>query len=309
MKKGFISLSIVLVLFFAGIYIFIPRQLNLSGIAYINCTPSAAYRFVSEEAAWAKWWPEYSSTGKSFVYNGYTYRRSKKMYSSLEVTILRGDEQEDSKIILLPFPSDSVVIQWQCSMVSGNNPFKKMARYKQATDIKKNMNGILGQLAAFLGKKENVYGLNIQRVSTTDTALIATKTILPAYPSTAELYKLVDTLKNYISIQGAQQTGYPIMNVTLQDDRRYRLMVAVPASRTLPEKGDLFPRKMVPGAFMAADVKGGDAAVREALQQMSLYFEDNRKMAMAIPFAALVTDRSKETDTSRWVTRIYAPVF
>jgi hypothetical protein len=30
---------------------------------------------------------------------------------------------------------------------------------------------------------------------------------------------------------------------------------------------------------------------------------------MAIPFQLLVTDRSTESDTSKWVTHIYVPVF
>ncbi|MBS1565351.1 MAG: hypothetical protein JST39_13240, partial [Bacteroidetes bacterium] len=72
---------------------------------------------------------------------------------------------------------------------------------------------------------------------------------------------------------------------------------------------NIFFRKMVPGAFMVTDVRGGDETVVYALSQMRLYFDDYKKTSMAIPFAALITDRQQEPDSSRWVTRIYAPVY
>jgi hypothetical protein len=154
-----------------------------------------------------------------------------------------------------------------------------------------------------------VYGYAIQRTSVTDTLLVATKSILPAYPTTPDVYRLLNTLNNYIGSQGAKQTGAPIMNTTRLDDHQFQLMVAIPTNRPLPGNKDIFFRKMVAGAFMAADVKGGDYSVVHALQQMQLYFDDYKRTAMAIPFAALITDRIREPDTSRWVTRIYAPVY
>jgi hypothetical protein len=42
---------------------------------------------------------------------------------------------------------------------------------------------------------------------------------------------------------------------------------------------------------------------------MQQYFADYKRVAMAIPFEYLVTDRETETDTTKWVTRIYAPVY
>jgi hypothetical protein len=59
---------------------------------------------------------------------------------------------------------------------------------------------------------------------------------------------------------------------------------------------------------LRAEVKGGNATVEEALHQMKIFISDYQKTAMAIPFESLVTDRSKEPDTSKWITRIYTPV-
>ncbi|HEY4147949.1 MAG TPA: hypothetical protein VGM41_03420 [Chitinophagaceae bacterium] len=298
MKKWFISLSVLVVVCLAGIYLLIPSQLKLSGIAYIHCPPAAAFRVVSEESKWPKW----VSAG------GDEYRIVKKTYNSLEVVILHKGRPVSSELAFLPLSADSLILHWQCSLVAGNNPFDRLARYKQATDIKKNMNAILQELGSFLSKTENVYGSPIRQIAAMDTALISTKILLPVYPSTPDVYRLVDTLKNYITGQGGKVSGPPIMNVTPAEGQ-FQLMVAVPTDRWLPETRDFVRRRMIPRAFIVSDVKGGDATVREAFRQMNLYFEDYKRIAMAIPFAALITDRTKESDTTRWMTRIYVPVY
>jgi hypothetical protein len=42
---------------------------------------------------------------------------------------------------------------------------------------------------------------------------------------------------------------------------------------------------------------------------MDQYFKDYNRVAMAIPFEYLITDRLKVPDTSKWVTKIYCPVY
>lgn len=301
MKKWFISLLILALLFFAGVYIFIPRTLELSAIAYTNCTPAAAYRLISDETQWNKWWPADNAAG--------SFRITKKIYNGIEINIQSGGMQTGSTLHLVPLPADSLVLQWQCSLPGGNNPFTKLVQYNKAVALKKNMSARLGQLAAFLNDKKNVYGYSIQRTSTIDTLLVASRSILPAYPLTPDVYRLVDTLKKYIAAQGAKQTGPPIMNITQMGNHVFQLMVALPTDRALTGNKDIFFRKMVPGAFMVADVQGGDYSVVHALRQMHLYFEDYKRTSMAIPFAALITDRIQEPDSTRWITRIYAPVY
>ncbi len=253
---------------------------------------------VSEESKWPKW----------VTAEGDEYRIGKKTYNSLEVTILHDGKAVGSELDFLPLSADSLILHWQCSLDAGNNPFSRLARYKQATDIKKNMNAVLQELGSFLSKTENVYGSPVRQIAAMDTALISTKVVLPAYPSTPDVYRLIDTLKEYITAQGGKVSGNPIMNVSPAEGQ-FQLMVAVPTDRWLPEKENFVRRRMIPRAFIVTDVKGGDATVREAFRQMNLYLEDYKRIAMAIPFAALITDRIKEADTSRWVTRIYVPVY
>ena len=38
------------------------------------------------------------------------------------------------------------------------------------------------------------------------------------------------------------------------------------------------------------------------------YFLDSKRASPAIPYELMVTDRSAETDTAKWVTRLYYPI-
>jgi hypothetical protein len=65
---------------------------------------------------------------------------------------------------------------------------------------------------------------------------------------------------------------------------------------------------MVPGKILVAEVKGGEQRVREAAANLQNYVDDYKLKSPAIPFESLVTDRTKETDTSKWITKLYYPI-
>jgi hypothetical protein len=57
------------------------------------------------------------------------------------------------------------------------------------------------------------------------------------------------------------------------------------------------------------EVRGGDYTVNQALEHLQEYMNDYQRATMAIPFQSWVTDRSAEKDTTKWVTKIYYPVY
>ncbi|HCL84759.1 MAG TPA: hypothetical protein DIC22_12330, partial [Chitinophagaceae bacterium] len=72
--------------------------------------------------------------------------------------------------------------------------------------------------------------------------------------------------------------------------------------------GKVFYRRMVPGNFLCAEVKGGPFTVNEAVKQLDFFLQDHNKTQIAIPFQQLITNRLSEPDTSKWITRVYLPV-
>jgi hypothetical protein len=66
---------------------------------------------------------------------------------------------------------------------------------------------------------------------------------------------------------------------------------------------------MALGNILVGEVKGGTYTVISGEQNLTNYVNDHKKMSPAIPYQSLVTDRLLEADTSKWVTKLYYPVF
>jgi hypothetical protein len=314
MKKLVPGLLIVVILFLGSVYCFFPSNLTISNIMTIDCTRDAAYRLLSAEANWKRWWDKrddssYSPKGGNFSQDSKAlFRLQQTLTNGVGIVITNDGIQYPGVIELLSKAPDSVVLNWKCNIYSGLNPVKKISRYRQAVALKKIVTDGLNDLCTFLENKENVYSMGIIRSSTTDTLLIATKYLSRAYPSTDEIYKTLAVLRQYITRQGARETGHPMLNVTRLAAGQFQTMIALPTSVELQGSGAIFSRRLVHGSFMISHIIGGPATVNNAVEQMQLYFDDYKKTSVAIPFQSLVTDRSAEKDTSKWVTDIYAPV-
>ncbi len=62
------------------------------------------------------------------------------------------------------------------------------------------------------------------------------------------------------------------------------------------------------GNILVTKVKGGTSIAAVAFEQIKKYADDYERHAPAIPFYSLITNRLKEPDTAKWVTKIYFPV-
>jgi hypothetical protein len=229
------------------------------------------------------------------------------LQNAVQVNIKNATINTTGTINVLPFSIDSSALQWEVTLASGSTPLTKFNRYKQAISIKKNMTAILQNIKSFAQEPRNLYGFDFSIGSTVDTLLVATKTVHAFYPGTEAIYQSVANLQQYAVKEGARQTSFPIANITKVANNEFQLMVAIPVNKHLPGNNTFFYRKMVPGKFLVAEVNGGSATVEYAIKMMELYMAENRKSAIAIPFQTLITDRTKEADTTKWITKINYP--
>ncbi len=317
MKKWFLICCTAIAVLISCVYILIPATLNISGIHLLSCTESGASRYLTDTAKWQKWWPAdkaKQNTGaaenSAFTYGGYTFLFTKKFYNTTGVIIKNESININSTISVLPLLHDSSAVQWQCVLLTGTNPFTRVQRYLQANDIKKNMDSILNVLARFLSKTENVYTTAITQIKVTDTLLVGTKKVFAKYPSTEDVYGLLKPLSDYIARNNIKETGYPMLHVNRADSTHFETMVAIPVlSEPLATK-DFFIKRMAPGKILVTgEIKGGDYAAALAYEQLANYVHDYHRVSPAIPFQSLITDRSAEPDTAKWITKIYYPVF
>lgn len=317
MKKLLLALLSILVLFFAGVYIFIPAKLNITSSVVAKTTDLGTERFVIDETKWEQWWnynnqfaeSKNPQQGKTFLANGYEFKVTGKFYKSLEIEIHSNKQQVASKLVIVPLALDSTGIEWKSELAMGSNPFSRISRYMEAKSIKKIMDEVLLNLKNFLSKPENVYSINIERNHLKDTLYVSSKVMLSAYPSNKEIFDLIYKINAYIEKNGTRPTGSPIYNVTEMDRNRFQLMAAVPVNRSLKEIDGFAMKYMVKGSFIISEVVGGNATVNTAAKNLQQYFDDYKKTSMAMNFTMLVTDRMLQPDSSKWITRLYHPVY
>jgi hypothetical protein len=303
MKKWVIAAGAVLILSISGlVYFWIPSNVQFSYRLRIACNARGALRVVADQKNWNKWAPVESPD--------ISYRIQDQNNYVLNIGIAGARDSIFSKLLLVPIAGpDSVDCYWQFEMPTAAMPLPRVRRYLFARDAAGHIGTILGSMRGYLEKKENVYGLNIHPGSTTDSFLLATHSIFPTDPATGQIYGLLDGIRQQITKGGAVETGHPMLNITRLADGQKQVEVAIPVDRQLKGGNQYNFKRMLPGHFLLAEVKGGTHAVDSAMTQLQNYVLDYQLTVMAIPFQSLVTDRSKEPDESKWITWIYYPVY
>jgi hypothetical protein len=312
MKKWIVWLLIVITLTFLSIYVFIPSKIAITSTTASGVSISAAFRIISQQNNWEKWWKD--SNGKShipgepFSFNGTTFRITRNAYNVTGIEIKQDDLTLESELALISVKKDSIWVLWNGQLPSGNNPFTRIHNDKKAQEIGKNMHAVLNNLKQFTSDPQKVYGISIVKTSFLDTNMLSTRFFTRVYPSIEEIYKNFDILRKSIQKQDGKITGNPMVNVKMIKADSFETQVAIPTNHTLQNVGAVFYRKMVPGNFLSAVVSGGEYSIRESMLQLDFYLKDHGKVQMARPFEQLITDRSIEHDTTKWLTRIYLPI-
>lgn len=313
MNKWIIVIIAVIICSLTAVYIFIPAKLEVSALGMMKCNAQAAFRQVGQRERWVKWWPGGTSESngqKVFRYDNDVYNLDASHYPLAEISILHdGSEIKTKMSVVSVATQDSSAIYWQCYLDAGSSPFSRLRQYFYGRELKAAMNTIFSKLRPFVQNERNIYGMTVGWGGTPDTFLVATKSLYRDYPTTEDIYRQLDKLKKYIAKEGTVVSGYPMDNITPVTDSGYELMTAIPTRRPLEGKGDIYFRRLVPAKFLIAEVRGGDHSVREAWVHFREYVADHERTVMAIPWEYLVTDRLKETDTTKWSTWLYYPVF
>jgi hypothetical protein len=102
-----------------------------------------------------------------------------------------------------------------------------------------------------------------------------------------------------------------MLNISRTDSNAYNFMVALPINKPLSAEGEILYKQMLPkGNFEATDsIYGGFKKLDILFASFIKMKEDYQMMSPAIPFQSLITDRRKEADTTKWITRFYYPIF
>lgn len=311
--KWLFTFFLLLVIALAGIYLFIPSSPEVSVYRNIKASTPGTYRTLLNEKTWNRWWPKaYARVEKSnnttYVYDKDTFLIRNASYNQIAIDIHNASGVLKSQLVFIPLAKDSLVLNWNFGMSTSTDPLKRIQQYREAADTKKNMDRIIDAAVSFCSKNENVYGISVSETSTVDTMLVFTTTETDASPSTELIYKEVKNLQDFLKQNQSPQTGNPMINVMETGKGNYKLMIALPTDTILKKGGKIQYKKMVPGRFITTNVMGGNEKINKAAEYIQQYFMDYQRVAMAIPFQVLITDRKQEPDSSKWITKLYFPV-
>jgi hypothetical protein len=310
MKKLLILILVVLGILVAASYLFIPNKIIISHSIYLQVNRPGLYRNLLDDSNWPKWWPGQvkNEKGMQLMYKGEKFYIEKKQVISLVLTVSNSPLHSATELNIIP-ATDSVQLLWETTVSTSNNPIMRALYYFKSQELSGDMREILDTMQLYFSKTKNVYNLDIREDHVTDSTLVSTYSMGEGYPSTAFEYALIDSLRNYISLNGARETNFPMLNVSTSDSVHFLTRVAIPIDRILPDSGNISYKWMLGGGnILVAEVKGGPLKIGKAVAIVGDYATDHHRVAPAIPFISLVTDRRKEPDTSRWVSRIYFPV-
>ncbi len=281
----------------------------------VNASMATASRSLMIETGWNKWFPEQKEKIAEQVF----YTDNKVLYSNIKnitstnatVTIETENVISIADVSIAPLKSDSILVNISCIIDASSNPFKRVYHYFKAVEIKNSLNKIASSFKSFAENFKLVYGFDVRRTKLMDSSMIAIKASVNNYPTLQDIYSKIEILEKYASSNNASPTDFPMLNIFRTDSNAYNFMVALPINKPLNATGEILYKQMLPkGNFVATDsIYGGFEKLDNLFASFIKMKEDYQMMSPAIPFQSLITDRRKETDTTKWVTRFYYPIF
>jgi hypothetical protein len=306
MKKIFFALIVLVATALAASYIFIPSKIKIKAAAEGSMNFIAASRHLTNTDTWNKWWPG----PKEFYYNRAGFRLDKIKLNTFELEMFYKTDSLKNLVQLVPLADNNSGFTWECELESSKNPFTRWMQYFNARGIKKIVNALTDSLRNYMDKPENVYGFSVKEIKVTDSVLISTRSTFDHYPDEKEVDNMIQLLRKYISSQKAVEKNYPMLNVHFNGTNKYETMVAIATERLLPAIGNFSPKLVLKGGnVLEAEFTGGPAGIKKAFEEFENYRLENGFSSPAIPYQLLITDRLKENDTTKWITKIYYPVF
>lgn len=311
MRKYILALLFLLILITASIYLLIPEQLPVSKTAFITAHGKTVHRNLIDTSLLKKMAAtnDVTAAGNRLSFDNISFQFKEQLTDNISVPISCGEDMYESYLSIHTINPDSCAIEWRTALHTGHNPFKKIQQYFLGKKIQNSMARLLGMVDSFATSTENIYAIKINREKVTDTLLISTKARTPGKPTTDDYYTLINTLQTYASAQGVNAVNYPMLHVELIDSNLYETMVALPINKPVPDKGNIIFKKMIAGNILTAEVKGGDKNIEEGFSKIGNYVSDFNLVSPAISFQSLVTNRQLERDSTKWVTKLYTPVF
>jgi hypothetical protein len=310
MKKLVVGLIAFIVVLLVLIYGFIPSTLSHVEQANVLSGKGAYTRMFMLPQPY-KWLPNLTTQTSPNV-----YRHKDVLFSTINNTFatptlqLSIAKNEGSNTLIVYNVADTIWLRWNISLQTGMNPIHRVQQYFKFKNYKNVANDILTSINHFLVDNKNIYGVTIKKTTRLDSTLIAIKNSTHHYPTVKDIYTNIEQLQNYAIANNAKATNPPMLHIQ-QVDNTWSFMVALPIDKDLPSKNNILSKRMLPGGkFLETEnIIGGFSLIDSNSRAVYNYLSDFSYMSPAIPFQSLITDRTKVSDSTKWITKLYYPIY
>jgi hypothetical protein len=281
-------------------WIMIPATLTVATVRVVGTSMTGAVRYLNTDSIWKN---GLTCSGKPFTI-------SRRIPNALILINKSPLIPNPTELLLIQGHPDSIRIKWETQYKTGLNPISRITNYQKALAFKKCTEDLLDETRNFLQDNKNLYGFSISRTTLTDTFLISTRFLSQRYPSVDMIYSRIDGIRKYIATSGAAETSQPMLNVRKNDDGKLMVMIGIATTRALKDSAMFTTRRLAQykNRTLTTEVRGGNESVEKAISAMQKYMDDYRVTNPTTYFELLITDRRKEKDPAKWLTRIYYPI-
>lgn len=296
-------------------YLFIPAEYTFNESAHVEVTENEANRLLPKESTWneisntTRVGNNPTDTGIGFMTDGAKFRFQGASYGTFSFNVNINETNVPGILQVIPKADSSIWLNFKISYSTGTSPVNRVRNYFKARELGSSSQKFLDATTQYLERVEEGSRKQIVRSTVMDTNFLSLQFVTEGYPATEEIYKRIDSLTKYIGAQGAKINGAPMLHVRPMDSLRYLSMVALPVNTPVETAGKFSRKKMIRGNILVYEFKGGSNSTREAFSKVEQYVQDHRLKSPAIPYVSLITNRTAEPDSSKWVSRIYYPIY
>ncbi|MBE7176844.1 MAG: hypothetical protein INR69_10585 [Mucilaginibacter polytrichastri] len=309
MKRFLWVIFFILILITVLSYALVPGTIGIRHTQKVEVSDSQLQRYLLYPARWAAWWPQKNKGEKGFIANGVLFHPQNATSSGIRVDAGSGARIFPTYIEYGVTGDRQAQIIWTAEIPAGIDPFTRISRYFHARKLSGAIQAGLISAADFLNDEKKVYGVPLRVEQVRDTLVLTARTKSDHYPSVKEYYGLIGKLREVIRRQNAHALDSPMLNVTFLDSS-YQVSAGIPVDRNIAGQRDgIFTSKLIRGNILTTTISGGQQQVDAGLQTLKQYMDDHRLISPAIPFQLLLTNRVQQPDSTRWITKIYYPIF
>lgn len=313
MRKGLGLLALLVVLCVGAIFFLIPSPIVVNSVLKLPTSQKAMQRWLTKQGTWQELFSigQDDSTAKNtyLTKGGYLIFPDAYFSNSATIDLVQNRDTIKTNLLMLALGKDSMAFSWGYTFPANNNPINRLLLYFKAKKIKNIFDETFINIKRLATDEKNISGLTVERQIVVDTFFIAQKFKSTVYPTTAQIYQIIDNLQNYLTEQKAAETGYPMLHIRKIDSVHYEAMAALPTNKMLAGNGDIEFKRMVRGVILMAEVKGGPVNVENNFVNLKNFVADHGYTEIALPFQSLVTNRLQQADTTKWITKLYYPVY